>query len=226
MGSDEELLGRWREGDREAGNLLVRRYFAPIARYLQNKVCNPEDATDLVGQTFLACTTAKDGFRGETSFRRYLYSIADNVLREYIRAKSRQKLERIDFAEVCVGQLPAATPSSLIMDGRRAQVFVDALRRVSLSDQIVLEHRYFENRNAAAIAECMGIPAATVRGRLMRARNRLRTEVERLLAVPGTGPDTPVPSYDELDAWAGEVRQSLDWDGPGDAEADLPDHGS
>lgn len=214
MVSDEELVAQWRDGERGAGNELVDRHFVAISRYLRNKVRNPDDATDLVSQTFLACTTAKDRFRGETSFRRYLYAIADNVLRAHIRQRARGKLEEVDFEAVCVGELEAASPSSLVMDGRKAQAFVDALRLVPLEDQILLEHRYFGNHSAAEIAELRGVPAATVRWQLMRARDRLKERVAERLGTPGSA-STPGPTHDDLDSWAAEVREHFGWNEAG-----------
>lgn len=213
MESDEDLLGRWRGGDREAGDKLVDRYLGDVSRYLRNKVCNPDDAVDLVSQTFLACTAGKDRFRGDSSFRVYLYSIANNVLREYIRRRLKGRSEADDFESVCVGDLDPASPSSLIMDERRAQAFVDALRLIPLRDQIVLEHFYFANRSTAEIAELLGIPDATVRGRLMRARDRLRERVAQSLAntrAPGLQPSS-APTHEELQSWASEVRQYMGW---------------
>jgi len=71
-----ELLQAWQGGDREAGNQLVDRHFDAITRFFRNKVCSDDDVAELVGQTFLGCTTGKDRFRGDASVRQYLYAIA------------------------------------------------------------------------------------------------------------------------------------------------------
>ena len=75
---DTELLEAWRRGDREAGNLLVERYFVPVYRFFRNKVTG--DLDDLVQNTFLRCSQAKDDIRQHSSFRPYLFRVARNVL--------------------------------------------------------------------------------------------------------------------------------------------------
>ena len=67
MRGDEELLAAWRAGDRDAGGELVDRHFAAISRFFRNKVTSEDDATELVSQTFLACTASKERFRGAAS---------------------------------------------------------------------------------------------------------------------------------------------------------------
>ena len=67
MRSDGELLEAWQSGDREAGNHLVDRHFDAITRFFRNKVCGDDDVAELVGQTFLGCTSGKDRFRGDAS---------------------------------------------------------------------------------------------------------------------------------------------------------------
>ena len=122
--SDAELLQAWQGDDREAGNQLVDRHFDAITRFFRNKVCSDDDVAELVGQTFLGCTTGKDRFRGDASVRQYLYAIAQNVLRKYIRARYKRHSEALDFASVCVQELEAASPSSIIAHKREAQSLV------------------------------------------------------------------------------------------------------
>ena len=80
---DLELLERWREGDRRAGNDLVRRYFPSVRAYFVNKVTIEYE--DLVQETFARLMRARDRFRGDAGFRVYLFQIARYVLLEHFR---------------------------------------------------------------------------------------------------------------------------------------------
>ena len=76
--SDIDLLDAWRAGDPRAGNELFNRHFDSVCRFFANKAGNEVD--DLIQRTFLACVEGRDRFRGDASFRGYLFGVARNVL--------------------------------------------------------------------------------------------------------------------------------------------------
>lgn len=201
---DHALFVAWRDGDRDAGSKLLERRVREITWFFRNKVFDESDVADLVGQTFLGCVSARDRYRGETSFRRFLYTIAQNVLREYLRSKAKRAREKIDFTQVCVRDLNPRSPSSIQMHQRELRAFVDGLREVPIEDQIVLELKYFESLTGPEMAELLGIPEGTVRGRLRRGLERLRDRVHEGLRL-GAEPSEP-PSFEDLERWAAAVR--------------------
>ena len=205
MRSDGELLEAWQSGDREAGNHLVDRHFDAITRFFRNKVCGDDDVAELVGQTFLGCTSGKDRFRGDASVRQYLYAIAHNVLRKYIRNRYKRLSEHVDFAAVCVQDVDPASPSSIIAHKREAQSLVQALREIPVEDQVVLELMYFEGLSGSELAGVLGLPEGTVRGRLARGKQRLRERVAALLARAPAQAGAVTPEL--LDVWALELRR-------------------
>ncbi|HWB77855.1 MAG TPA: RNA polymerase sigma factor [Nannocystaceae bacterium] len=200
---DATLLAAWRAGDAEAGNALVTRRMDEIIRFFRNKVGSEADVADLVNQTFLGCVAAKDAFRGETSFRRFLYQIAQNVLFSYIRKRSKRAREDLDFATVCVQELAPQSASSIITRRRETAALVQALREVPVEDQVVLELMYFEGWSGAQIAESLDLPEGTVRGRIRRGLARLRERVELELARTGAAITV---STEDLERWATEIR--------------------
>ena len=208
--SDRDLLERWYNGDRDAGNELVRRRFGEITWFFRNKVCNESDVPDLVSQTFLGCLQAAEGFRGETSVRRFLYRVANNVLYTYIRKKSKRAREQLDYAAVCIHELDPRSPSSIVMRRREGQAFVQSLRKIPVGDQVVLELKFFDGLSGREIGEILGIPEGTVRGRLQRGLARLRSEVQAQLEglhQERGGDEVPTVTVEDLEGWAQEVRE-------------------
>lgn len=205
---DGELLSAWQAGDVAAGNTFVDRHFAAITRFFRNKVGSEDDVAELVGQTFLGCTTGKDRYRGEASARQFLYAIAQNVLRKYIRGRYKRKSEEVDFAAVCVQDALPSSMSSIVAHKREAQSLVQALREIPIEDQIVLEMMYFEGLSGSELAGVLGVPEGTVRGRISRGRQRLRERVAALLAA---APRAPEVTPEHLDAWALELRRQQGW---------------
>ena len=203
---DGTLLAAWRAGDEAAGNALVGRRIGELTRFFRNKVTSESDVADLVGQTFLGCVQGRDTFRGETSFRRFLYQVAQNVLFAHVRKRFKRERESCDFAEICVQELDPASMTSILTRRRETQVLVQSLREIPLDDQIVLELMYLEGQSGPQIADALGIPEGTVRGRIRRGLGRLRARVELGLAAARNG---DAVSLEELEQWASEVGRHI-----------------
>jgi len=181
-----------------------------MSRFFRNKLTSTDDSADLLQETFLALLRSKERTGGDspTLVRGYLYSIANHVLCAHIRKKYKQQSERLDFSAVCVKDLEPASMSSILMERRDLQIFVEALRAIPIADQILLESKYFDELSVAEIGELMAVPETTLSGRLQRAKARLRQRVESLSRqVPGA--TSLEPSDDELERWAREVREQM-----------------
>jgi RNA polymerase sigma factor (sigma-70 family) len=207
--SDGELLDAWRDGDRRAGSRLLDRRAREITWFFRNKVFDEADVPDLVSQTFLGCVSARDRFEGDTSFRRFVYAIAHNVLREYLRTKAKRRREQLDFARVCVHEIDPRSFSSMEMHRRELQAFVEGLRRIPVDDQVVLELKYFEGLKGREIADRLGLPEGTVKTRLRRGLENLRQRVRQQLSL-GADDQPPAVSAEDLEAWAVKVRAMRD----------------
>lgn len=199
--TESELLDAWRAGDRDAGSVLFERYYAPLGRFFRNKV--GEERDELVQRTFAGCVEGRERFRGDGRFRSYLFGIAVNVLRRYIQQKRRS--DTIDPMRSSVVQLGVAGPASVVGARREQQILLEALRRLPLNDQVVLELFYWESMDSAEIGEIVGLPRGTVRSRLRLARERLRGHVDEIARTPAELQST----VDGMDRWVAGVREQL-----------------
>ncbi|MBL4683282.1 MAG: sigma-70 family RNA polymerase sigma factor [Nannocystaceae bacterium] len=173
---DTELLARWTGGDTEAGGILFDRYFAAIARFFRNKVADSLAVQDdLVQSTFTACLESSARFRGEGSFRSFLFSIAYNVLRRHYEHRRRDA--RVDFGSVSVHDL-AKGASSLLAEHAELALLTDALRRLPVQLQTAIELHYWEGASMVEIGAVLQWPTGTVKSRLRRARAQLRAYIE------------------------------------------------
>lgn len=203
---DWELFQKWSDGDRAAGETLVRRHVGVLTRFFRNKVRNPDDAAELTSETLLACTKNKDRIN-PTSFRSFLFAVAMNTLRNYHRKQGKRQREFDDFEEICVGDSDhprsLSSMAEMVSEGR---LLVRALRRLSLDQQIVLELEYFETLKGTEIAELLGIPVQTVYTRSRRGKDRLKTVMTELADNPQLAQSTIMG----LETWAIEIRKELD----------------
>ncbi len=199
--NDLELLDAWRSGDRHAGEQLFERHFDAVARFFRNKVNSGID--DLIQRTFLACVEGKDRFRGEASFRTFLFAVAHNVLGKHYRSKRRHG-DRIDFGVTSVHDL-APSPSVVIAKHHEHRVLLQALRRIPLEHQIVLELYYWERQTAGEVAMVLDVPEGTARTRIRRAKQLLEEQMKRLVEDKALLESTLI----NLDSWAASLRDLL-----------------
>jgi len=189
---DLALLDAWRAGDAKAGQDLFARHFDSIYSFFETK-CETE-ADELVQATFLACLRARDQFRKDSSFRTYLFTIARHELYRVLKSRRRDS-ERLDFEVSSIIDL-VSTPGTKIARSQDHQRLIEAMQRLPVEQQSLLELHYWEDMGIAELAEVFEAPSPTIRTRLHRARNALR---ERLAdAAPTSALDT----LESMDEWA------------------------
>jgi RNA polymerase sigma-70 factor, ECF subfamily len=201
MSGDPELLEAWRAGDSAAGERLFERYYTAIARFFTNKVSG--DPADLIQETFVLCLQGRDRIVDPQRFRSYLFGIAYNVLRRHYESRHVDG-ERLDFASRSVADLGAGPLTVAVQSGEQ-RVLLEALRRIPVQFQVVLELFYWEELTSAAIAEVLGLPHGTVRTRLRRARTLLEEAITQVDADPAVRRRT----LSDLDSWAEGLRTTV-----------------
>ncbi len=203
---DWSLLWAWRGGDAQAGKQLAARYFDPLLRFFINKVRELDDATDLVSETLLGCLANGGQITNPSAFRSYVFATAMNQLRMYYRKQVKRRRELDDFADICVSSSLSDSPSAVVAHAQEVQLLVNALRRLTLAQQIVIELRYFEGLERPEIAECLGIPPSTVSTHLHRGRARLATIIRKMADNPKLAASTLMG----IKTWMGQIRSGVD----------------
>lgn len=90
--SDGELIARWKAGDQRAATELVERHAPALARFAVSTGARDRDAgaiDELVQDTFVRAFASLDGFRGDSSFRTWLFSIERRLLLDRRRSERR-----------------------------------------------------------------------------------------------------------------------------------------
>jgi len=114
---DAELVQRARKGDDTALGLLARRHHAGAYRLALSYVRDGDAAADVVQDAFVKAMRALDGFRGESSFRTWLFRITVNEAKGALRRTGRRGERPLEEAH----EVPSST--------------VDPASAVALSDQ-------------------------------------------------------------------------------------------
>jgi RNA polymerase sigma factor (sigma-70 family) len=200
--TDTELLRAWQAGDQAAGKAIFDRHSTAIARFFHNKVPSFE-LTDLIHDTFLACFRTPERFRGDSSFRVYLFGIATNVWRNHCRKqqgpRNHAALSSTSMAD------EGRSPSELMADCEEQRMLLTALRRLDMDSQLLLELHYWERLSQREMGEVLEVPDSTIKNRLGKAR-RLLTKA---LAEVATSPQMLESTLTNLDDWAEQLRRKL-----------------
>lgn len=199
--SDRTLFQAWAEGDKAAGAKLFSRHYRSVARFFANKL--GPDSDDLIQMTFLGCVEARERFRGEASFRTFLFAIARNTLHKHLREKIR---DRVRF-DPEVSTLNDFSPSALtLLDVRAEQLLLLAgLRRLPVDWQLLLELHYWEQLPIREMALVLDMPTGTVKTHMSRARSRLELELAKLAESAQLLDST----INGLEQWAQELQHQL-----------------
>ena len=204
--TDYALLQAWGAGDDDAGDALVTRYVPVLYRFFRNKL--DTDVDELAQRTLMACVESRERLRKDASFRSYLLAIARRQLMMHLRKRMRgDRAHRV--AEVPVDEV-LGSPSEVARHKEELKLLSAVLRRIPLDLQITLELHYWEELPVAEIAEVLEIPVGTVKSRLHRAREVLRTAIEAADADEHLRRSTIA----NLDGWARELREQLDRQSP------------
>lgn len=196
--TDLQLLDAWEHGDMRAAGELFERHYDAVERFFRNKVADGHD--DLVQQTFAACVESRRKFRRESTFRTYLFAIANNTLKAHFRMLRREHT-RLEFTEISAWDL-APGPSTMFRARREQQLLLEALRQIPLDYQVVLELFYWEELPGSVISEIIELPENTVRSRLRKGRQLLEQKMQTLAHSDAELEAT----LDNLEAWARSIH--------------------
>ena len=184
---DQQLIERIQRGDKNAFNLLVRKYQHKVVSLVSRYVNNPGDIPDVAQEAFIKAYRAIPDFRGESAFYTWLYRIAVNTAKNYIVAQGRrppdmdvdsQDAETYDGAE---SLHEVANPENLMLsDEIRAEV-ASALASLPEDLRTAITLREIEGLSYEEIAEVMECPVGTVRSRIFRAREAIDKRIQPLL---------------------------------------------
>src|SRR5258707_7694289 len=116
--TDEELVAKSISGDADSFNELVLRWERPIYALAYRTIGREEDARDVCQETFLRAFRALPGFRGQAKFSSWLYRIALNLCRDWIRRERRtpvvQPPEDVDLMELAAAAEPSESVEDLV----------------------------------------------------------------------------------------------------------------
>lgn len=189
LDNDAALVAGLRAGSADAFETLVRRHGGALLRLARRFLGNEEDARDALQDAMLAVHRSIASFEGTAMLSTWLHRIVVNACLMRLRAKRRRPEETdIDallptFAEDGHQSAPSVpwreTPESLLEREETRVLVREAIDRLPEAYRIVLLLRDIEEKTTEETAAILGITGNAVKIRLHRARQALRTLLDK-----------------------------------------------
>ena len=181
--TDEQLLAAYRKGETATFRTLIERHHEELVRFLIRLLGDRQAAEDVFQDTFLQVHQSAGTFDTSRRFRPWLFTIAANKGRDYLRKKNRR--QEVDLnAPVSRGgggddgrsttyvdlmEIDIPGPSARMTEAERDLLVQRALDALPYSLREILLLAYFQRLSYAQIAEELRIPLGTVKSRLHAA---------------------------------------------------------
>jgi RNA polymerase sigma factor (sigma-70 family) len=137
-----------------------------------------EDAEDIAQESFVRVYRYLNRLTPAAKFSTLLFGIARNLLREYVKKKSRRP-DDVDFHVTRLEDL-GPSPSVILGERKEQALLLAALRAVTLELQIVIELSFFEGMTQREIAEVLDVPPGTVASRIRRGKEALFEKMKEI----------------------------------------------
>jgi len=171
--NDEELVKRFRGGDREAFGELVQKYSRPLTVMILRIVRDEEEARDVSQTAFLRAYEGLPRFLLASSFKTWLYSIALNAARDSLRKRKGKTVQ--DISDTLSD--PRATPAEELDRAQSLQHLRLAVEELPEKQRLTLQLRVYEEMDYTEIAKVLGGTAGGARGNFFQAARTLRKKL-------------------------------------------------
>ncbi len=179
--TDEELVVLSTAGDTDSFNQLVVRWERPIFALAYRVLGREEDARDVCQETFLRAFRALKGFKGQAKFSSWLYRIALNLCRDWIRRERRTPMVIPLDADTEPAGLtgPVETAEELAVRRDLGRVITRAMTALSEEQRSAIVLKEYHGLTFQEIADLQGCPLSTVKTRLYQGLSVLRRQLQR-----------------------------------------------
>lgn len=176
-------MARAADGDEEAFGLLVQRWERPILAFLSRMVGDREDARDLAQDVFLRVYRQADHYQGRGQFRSWLFRIAGNAARSFLRRRKLLRWVRFDAKEHVLASSAAVQEHQLVQKDLQHAVQAEVMKLPERQREALLLRRY-EEMSYEEISVSMKITLPAVESLLQRAMRTLRTRLNGKGVLP------------------------------------------
>jgi len=182
--SETFSLEALRNGDRDEFARMVEAYYAMIYRLSIKMVGNPQDAEDILQETFIKAYRHLKDFDGRSSLSTWLYRVATNEALMFLRRKRPEQISIDEPVDTGEGEMEpvqivdwCCLPEQELLSSEASLHLDRAIEELSPSLRIVFVLRDIQGLSTLETSEVLNLSETAVKTRLSRARLRLREEL-------------------------------------------------
>src|SRR5437667_10399849 len=181
--TDEEVVARSISGDNGSFNELIIRWERPSYALAYRTIGREEEARDVCQETFLRAFRALPGFRGQAKFSSWLYRIALNLCRDWVRRERRapvvQAPEGVDLMELAAEAEPSESIEELVARKDLSRAVERAMAVLPEEQRTAIVLKEYHGLTFQEIADLVGCPLSTVKTRLYQGLTVIRRELAK-----------------------------------------------
>ena len=167
---DKEIIEAL-ERNREIGfRMLLAKYQEPIYWHIRRLVDSHEDAQDASQETFVRLFRSLDQYRGDCSFRSWIYRIATN---EALRLIGKRRQEEVSIDSESTGVSLIAADNYIDYDDKVAVELQKAILRLPPKQQLAFNLRYYDELGYDEIAKIAGSTATSIKASYHAAKEKI-----------------------------------------------------
>ncbi|GLR69589.1 RNA polymerase sigma factor [Agaribacter marinus] len=184
--SDQQLVEKALTGNKKAWLELISRYEQSIFNYAMRMTSQSHDAKDLMQEIFISVFNSLHSFRGEGSFKAWLFRIAHFRSMDFYRRKKPNvslddSPELIDSRiDECMGGsgVGSVNIESQLIGQQSQKALLNTMQQLPFNQKVVIELKFFGQFTFDEIAQQLGVSTNTVKSRLYAALGKLKTILE------------------------------------------------
>ena len=180
---DRELIARARGGDESAYRELLHRYERPVFNICLRMVRNREEAQDLAQDAFMKVFGMLERYNPAYAFSSWLFKITSNLCIDTIRKRKIDTLPMDQPVESESGEYarqyesPDDDPERVYVKAERMGQLAEAIDGLPAHYRVMIILRHQQDLSYEEIAETLDVPLGTVKARIHRAREMLKTRL-------------------------------------------------
>ena len=179
-GDEAALVARSLRQDHEAFGQLVDRYAPVIVNLAYRMVGDRTEAEDLAQEAFIAAFKAMPTFRADSKFSTWLYRIATNKCKDWLRAKRPGQTD-VEIESVADEQMvEPRTPERLLSQQQVADQLERAIQRLPPLYREAFVMKHVEGLSYEEMEELLGVNGDTLKMRVYKGRVQLSRELAEL----------------------------------------------
>jgi RNA polymerase sigma-70 factor (ECF subfamily) len=183
--TDTAAVALARDGDSDAFRGLVERHSRAVYRLAHRMTGNPQDAEDVVQETFLKAYRQLGRFESRANFSTWLHRIAVNCSIDLIRSRKHQEtghdaadLDLLDSAAGNNDQRVDPSPERLMLSSEVQERVGRAMEGLTPMERAAFVLRHFEGQSIDEISRALGLKANAAKHSIFRAVRKMRLALE------------------------------------------------